>query len=266
MTWEKDLLAAMAGFVVALVTSPVGVSGAVFLAPVQLTLLDVPNPQLTPTNLLYNLVSGPGALLRHLRRRSIAWGLVGAIVRGSAPGVVLGAYLRVHVAADPTAFQLVAAAVLLPTGVLLLLRPARPAGSTPPSSGPSARTVSVLAFVTGVAGGMYGIGGGSLLGPVLVALGASLTTVVPAALASTYLTSAVGAAAFAVFALGTTDAVAPDVSLGVAAGLGGLVGGSLGARLQPHLPETLLRRGLAGAAVALALVYLATAAVDVLRA
>jgi len=37
---------------VAVVTAPVGVSGAVFLLPVQLDLLRVPSPAVTPTNLL----------------------------------------------------------------------------------------------------------------------------------------------------------------------------------------------------------------------
>jgi uncharacterized membrane protein YfcA len=258
MSWEKDLLALVAGFAVALVTSPVGVSGAVFLAPVQLTVLDVPNPQLTPTNLLYNLVSGPGALVRHWRTRAIDWQLVRAITLGSLPGVVIGAVLRVSVASDPLAFQLVAAAVLLPTGVLLLLRrgDATPSGAT---AGPSGRTISALAFVVGIAGGMYGIGGGSLLAPILVAMGAGLARVAPAALTSTYLTSAAGAASFAVLAQGTAGSVAPDVSLGVAAGLGGLVGGAIGARLQPRVPEALLRRGLAVAALALAVGYLGMA-------
>ena len=261
MTWEKDLFALAAGFLIALVTTPVGVSGAVFLAPVQLTVLGVPNPQLTPTNLLYNLVSGPGALLRFLRQGTIDWPLVRAITLGSMPGVVIGAFLRVYVASDPTAFQLVAAVVLLPTGVLLMRR----RRSAPePGKGPRPRTISALAFVAGVAGGMYGIGGGSLLGPVLVALGASLVSVAPAALASTYLTSAVGAVSFSLLALGTTDSVGPDVSLGVAAGLGGLVGGHVGARLQPRMPEALLRRGLALAAVALALTYFTTAALSLI--
>jgi uncharacterized membrane protein YfcA len=272
MDWERDAAALAAGFVIALLTSPVGVSGAVFLAPVQLSVLHVPNPQLTPTNLLYNLVSGPGALVRYTRQRRVDWALTRAMVVGSLPGVVLGAYLRVHVASDPAAFQLVAATVLLPTGILLLRRrapapPAPPApavdesaggaatGPTGPSS-PRPRTITALAFVVGIAGGLYGIGGGSLLGPILVAMGASLVAVAPAALASTYLTSAAGAAAFAVLSIGAPGDVGPDVSLGVAAGLGGLVGGYLGARVQPRLPETLLRRGLAVAAVALAATYL----------
>ena len=51
-------------FVIAAVTVPVGVSGAVFLLPVQLGVLHAPSPAVTPTNLLYNVIDTPGALLR----------------------------------------------------------------------------------------------------------------------------------------------------------------------------------------------------------
>ena len=58
------LLGFAAGLAVATVTAPVGVSGAVFLLPIQLSVLEVPNPAVTPTNLLFNIVSIPGALAR----------------------------------------------------------------------------------------------------------------------------------------------------------------------------------------------------------
>jgi uncharacterized protein len=44
------------------------VSGAVFLLPVQVSLLGVPSPAVTPTNLLFNVVATPGGLLRYRRR------------------------------------------------------------------------------------------------------------------------------------------------------------------------------------------------------
>ena len=69
---ERDLLGFLAGFVIATITSPVGVSGAVFLLPVQLSVFGVPNPQVTPTNLLYNVLSGPGALFRYARQGQFA--------------------------------------------------------------------------------------------------------------------------------------------------------------------------------------------------
>ena len=99
MDLSRDLLGFVAGLVIAVVTSPVGVSGAVFLLPVQLSVLGVPSPQVTPTNLVYNLVSGPGALIRYVRRRQLDLRLTRSLVVGSGPGVALGAVLRVHVQA-----------------------------------------------------------------------------------------------------------------------------------------------------------------------
>ncbi len=40
-----------AGLLISVVTAPVGVSGAVFLLPVQVSVLGVPSPAVTPTNL-----------------------------------------------------------------------------------------------------------------------------------------------------------------------------------------------------------------------
>ena len=59
------------------------------------------------------------------------------LVAGSAPGVIIGAVLRVYVADDPTVFKLLAAAVLAPTGVLILGSTRR--GGTRPSGHPSVR-------------------------------------------------------------------------------------------------------------------------------
>jgi uncharacterized membrane protein YfcA len=264
-----DLVALCAGFVIATVTAPVGVSGAVFLLPVQMNLLGVPNPQLTPTNLLYNVISGPGALVRYLRHRQLDTALTRALVLGSAPGVVIGAWLRVHVASDPAVFRVVAAVVLVPTGLFILARPTPPrslqaaaAGARTDSGGrslPRLRTISGLAFLVGVVGGVYGIGGGSILGPLLVGSGMAVARVAPAALASTFVTSVIGVAAFALLALDAPGSIAPDWSLGIAAGLGGLAGGYTGARLQPRLPERVLRRLLGILAIALGAAYLVQA-------
>jgi uncharacterized membrane protein YfcA len=268
---EHDLIGLFAGFVIATVTAPVGVSGAVFLLPVQLSILNVPNPQVTPTNLLYNVIAGPGALFRYVRQRQLDHVLTRALIVGSAPGVVIGAFLRVHVADDPTVFRLVAAAVLLPTGVFILAtsRPP-PTGLGVPSHrssrlleglGVGPRTIGGLAFVVGIIGGIYGIGGGSILGPILVGSGMTISRVAPAALASTWVTSMIGVVAYAVIALSTPGTIAPDWSLGIATGIGGLIGGYTGAHLQPRLPELLLRRLLGVLAVALATAYVVQALV-----
>ncbi|MFC8700057.1 TSUP family transporter [Streptomyces parvus] len=241
MGWPTGLLGFAAGLLISVATAPVGVSGAVFLLPVQVSVLGVPSPAVTPTNLLYNVVAGPGALLRHHRAGTLRGPLTRLLVLGTVPGVVVGAVIRVFAVPGPSVFRLLIAVLLLPLGGWLCLRTLRRASRTAPAREPSSRAVTRLAMAVGVAGGIYGIGGGSLLGPILVGRGMPVAKVAPAALAATFVTSVVGAGTYALLSLSVTGDIAPYWSLGLACGLGGLCGGYLGARLQPRLPETALR-------------------------
>ncbi|MFI6851883.1 sulfite exporter TauE/SafE family protein [Streptomyces sp. NPDC050416] len=247
-----------AGLVIATVTAPVGVSGAVFLLPVQLSVFGVPNPAVTPTNLLYNVVAGPGALWRYRHDGALRGDLSRRLVLGTLPGVVLGAAVRVFALPGPGVFRLLAAALLLPLGLWLSLCALAPARHRPSSAGELApRTLTGLALAVGVVGGIYGIGGGSLLGPVLVGRGLPVARVAPAALAATFATSLVGATTYVVLSLMSSGEVAPDWWLGLACGTGGLMGGYLGARLQPHLPDRTLRLLLGILATAVGMLYAA---------
>jgi uncharacterized membrane protein YfcA len=257
MTW---LLPVLAGFVISVVTTPVGVSGAVFLLPVQLSVLDVPNPAVTPTNLLFNVVSGPGALLRYRRRGALASPLTRLLLLGTLPGVVVGAVVRVFAVPGPGVFRLIVAALLLPLGLWLCLRVPPTAAPDRPTAGIPRRGIIALALGVGTVGGVYGIGGGSILGPILVGRGLPVAIVAPAALASTFVTSVAGAAAFAVLGLTGRGDIAPDWTIGLLCGLGGLAGGYVGAHLQPRLPERGLRLVLGGLAVAVAIMYAVQAA------
>ncbi|WYB30167.1 sulfite exporter TauE/SafE family protein [Streptomyces sp. SM1P] len=241
MDWPTGLLGFAAGLLISVATAPVGVSGAVFLLPVQVSVLGVPSPAVTPTNLLYNVVAGPGALLRHHRAGTLRGPLTRLLVLGTVPGVVVGAVIRVFAVPGPSVFRLLIAVLLLPLGGWLCLRTLRRASRPAPAREPSSRAVTRLAMAVGVAGGIYGIGGGSLLGPILVGRGMPVAKVAPAALAATFVTSVVGAGTYALLSLTTNGDIAPYWSLGLACGLGGLCGGYLGARLQPRLPETALR-------------------------
>ncbi|WP_448316446.1 sulfite exporter TauE/SafE family protein [Streptomyces sp. CO7] len=248
MDWSTGLLGFAAGLLIAAVTAPVGVSGAVLLLPVQLSVLGVPSPAVTPTNLLYNVVAGPGALLRYRRDGRLYGPLTRLLVVGTLPGVVLGAVIRVFAVPGPAVFRILVAVLLLPLGLWLVARTLRPVTATAPEPAPgraqgepSPRVVTMLAVAVGTVGGIYGIGGGSLLGPILVGRGMPVSRVAPAALATTFLTSVVGAGAYGLLSLTGNGHIAPDVLLGLSCGLGGLAGGYLGARLQPRLPERLLR-------------------------
>ncbi|MET9391260.1 sulfite exporter TauE/SafE family protein [Streptomyces sp. NPDC006624] len=254
MTWPTGLAGFTAGLLIAMVTAPVGVSGAVFLLPVQLSVLGVPGPAVTPTNLLFNVVAGPGALLRHRRAGLLRSPLTRLLVGGTLPGVVVGAMLRVFAVPGATAFRLLVAALLMPLGLWLVARTLRPARPVP-SGDLSPRAVTGLALVVGVVGGIYGIGGGSVLGPVLVGRGMPVARVAPAALASTFVTSVAGAATFALLSLTGSGGIAPVWELGLACGIGGLIGGYLGAVVQPRLPERALRLVLGALATLLGALY-----------
>ncbi|MFJ8868426.1 TSUP family transporter [Streptomyces sp. NPDC102473] len=255
MTWSTGLLGFVAGLLISVATAPVGVSGAVFLLPVQVSVLGVPSPAVTPTNLLYNVVSCPGALLRYRSSGRLRGPLTRLLVAGAVPGVLIGAVIRVFAVPGATVFRVFVAVLLLPLGAWLCARTLRPARRSAEAAQPSPRATRALALAVGVAGGVYGIGGGSLIGPILVGRGVPVAKVAPAALACTFVTSLVGAGAYALLSLTTTGDIAPDWALGLACGLGGLCGGYLGARLQPRLPETALRLLLGTLALGIGLLY-----------
>lgn len=256
MTW--DLAAGFAfGLTIAVLTSPVGVSGAVFLLPLQMSVLHVPSPAVTPTNLLYNVVAVPGALWRYRRAGTLRTDLTRILLAGTLPGVVAGALVRVYLLPSGTVFRVLVSVVLLPLGGWLLIRDGSPRRVSSRRLPPSA--VAVIALAAGFVGGVYGIGGGSLLAPILSASGYLLADLAPAALLSTFVTSCVGAATYAGLQLFGQQAVGPKWPLGLACGLGGLVGGYIGAGLQPHLPHRALRLLLGVVAVCLSIGYLIAA-------
>ena len=247
----------LAGLLIATATAPVGVSGAVFLLPIQLDVLHVANPAVTPTNLLYNIVCGPGALWRYRRAGQLTGPLARTLLSGTVPGVVIGAFIRVHLVPGATAFRLIAAVVLLSIGLWLIERSVVHRERAFAVLSPAQMTG--LAFAVGIIGGIYGIGGGSIIGPILVGTGMAVAAVAPAALAATFITSIVGAATYGPLALTATGSIAPDWPVGIACGIGGLIGGYLGALLQPSLPETALRLLLGFLAVAVGVMYLTQA-------
>jgi uncharacterized membrane protein YfcA len=238
-----EVVAVAAAFAVAVLATPAGVSGAVLLLPFQVSVLGTPSPAVTPTNLMYNVVATPGALYRYWRQGQAGGRLAVVLIAGTLPGVVAGSVIRVTLLPGPRAFDLVVAVVLVPLGGWLALTrspgPQRPGRRVRPVPGP---VLVALAALVGCAGGIYGIGGGSILAPVLIGSGRRPAEVAPAALASTFVTSVAGVVTFTVLSLHQPGAVAPDWPTGIALGAGGLAGGYAGARLQSRLPEPVIRR------------------------
>jgi uncharacterized protein len=112
--------------------------------------------------------------------------------------------------------------------------------------------------VVGCVGGIYGIGGGSILAPILIGSGRKPTEVAPGALAATFVTSVAGVLAFTILSLHQHTSVAPDWPTGIALGLGGLAGGYTGARIQSRMPDLLIRRILGALVIAIGAYYLSS--------
>ena len=206
-----------------MLATPAGISGAVLLLPFQVSVLGTPSPAVTPTNLLYNVVATPGALYRYWRQRQTGGRLALVLIAGTLPGVIAGSVIRVELLPGPRVFDLVVAAVLTPLGIwLALTRPSRPQDPARPARLIPVPVLVILAAAVGCVGGIYGIGGGSILAPILIGSGRRPAEVAPAALASTFVTSVAGVITFTILSIHQHDSVAPDWPTGIALGVGGL--------------------------------------------
>jgi uncharacterized membrane protein YfcA len=255
-TGWSEVVALVAAYVIAVLATPAGVSGAVLLLPFQVSVLGTPSPAVTPTNLLYNVVATPGALYRYWRQGQTGGRLAALLVAGTLPGVVAGSVIRVELLPGPRVFDLVVASVLLPLGFWLAIigRPRTAEPSSPRLLPPP--VLVALSAVVGCAGGIYGIGGGSILAPVLIGSGGKPAEVAPAALASTFVTSVAGVITFLILSLYHHGPVAPDWPTGIALGVGGLAGAYTGARVQSRLPDVLIRRMIGVVVIAIGARYL----------
>lgn len=119
--------------------------------------------------------------------------------------------------------------------------------------------IAALSFIVGIAGGIYGIGGGAIIAPFFVSFfGLSVYTIAGAALMGTFVTSAAGVIFYQAIAPYYPDmSVAPDWQLGVLFGIGGMAGMYLGARCQKYVPAKAIKWLLTGIIIFTALKYVA---------
>lgn len=267
----------LAALVISFCTSMVGISGAFLLLPFQMSVLGFASPSASATNLVFNLLAIPGGMYRYGREKRLFWPLALIITAGGAPGTFTGAWLRTHWLAERAAFEPFVAVILayLAWRMLADARRGLPAASAAGSvrlAGRSWRemrfrhgeaeyafglpSMLLFAFLVGAIGTAYGVGGGSFMVPLCLALyRLPVHAIAGATLTATFLTSAIALAAYSVLPAPAGVSVRPDWALGLAFGLGGLAGSYLGARLQKRVPQRWLKAFLALLLAGLALRY-----------
>ena len=118
--------------------------------------------------------------------------------------------------------------------------------------------VFCLSLFIGVIGGIYGIGGGAIMSPILISIfGLPVYIIAGSTLLSTFVASFGGVLSYLYLSFVSHVQVAPDWMLGGFLGLGGIIGMYFGAKCQRYVPNRILQIFLTAILLFIALRYLA---------
>ncbi|MGD9077693.1 MAG: sulfite exporter TauE/SafE family protein [Desulfobacterales bacterium] len=278
------LIPPLVAFGISFFTSMGGISGAFLLLPFQMSVLGFTSPAVTSTNFLFNVTGTPGGVYRYARECRFVWPVAMLIVAGIIPGVLVGYYLRITYLPDPKIFKFFVGCVLLLIAVKLLKEAlnGKIAGSQTSENCTltdrveeasialkstrfnfkdatySFATIQLfgVALAVGIIGGVYGIGGGSIIAPFLITFfRLPVYAIAGAVLLGTFVSSLAGVTFYSLIPINGAVA-APDWLLGILFGLGGLGGMYLGARLQKYAPERWIKLMLGGIIIVVASKYI----------
>jgi uncharacterized membrane protein YfcA len=253
----------LVAFSISFFTSMGGISGAFLLLPFQMSVLGFTSPSVTSTNFLFNVTGTPGGVYRYAKECRFVWPVAILIVAGIIPGVLIGYYLRITYLPDPKTFKFFVGCVLLLIAFKLLKEALN--GKAAATQGSCSLTDRVeetsiemqttrftfkgatysfatvkllgLALVVGIIGGVYGIGGGSIIAPFLITFfRLPVYAIAGAVLLGTLVSSLAGVTFYSLIPINGAVAT-PDWLLGILLGAGGLMGMYLGARMQKYAPE-----------------------------
>lgn len=277
----NPLLPFFVAMTVSFLTSMGGVSGAFLLLPFQVSVLGYTAPGVSATNQVFNLLACPAGVLRFWREGRLVWPLVLVMAVGTLPGVFIGAWIRVAWLPDPSTFKIFAGLVMLWIGGRMLKNMFTSQKAARANTGErchvtsftlhelhftfqdeeyavSCKRLAQLCLAVGLVGGIYGIGGGAILSPFLIAVfGLPVYAIAGATLCTTFVTSIAGVSFYRLIAPWYPDmSVAPDWTLGLLLGLGGMAGAYLGAKCQVKVPAFCIKAMLVGVALFTAYNYL----------
>ena len=254
-------------FTISFFTSMAGISGAFLLLPFQMSVLGFTTPSVTSTNFLFNVIGTPGGVYRYIREGRFAWPVALVIIAGIIPGVLAGYYVRILYLPDPKAFKIFVGVVLMLLAMKLFkdVWTRKPANTDVVSKFPDGvKNVSItvmtghfdfqgetysfstlgllaLSLAVGIIGGIYGIGGGSIIAPLLITVfHLPVYAVAGAVLLGTFVSSLAGVIFYTTVPISGALS-GPDWLLGILFGLGGLLGMYLGAKVQKLTSENWIK-------------------------
>lgn len=252
------LIPPLVSFIISFFCASGGVSGAFLLLPFQVSILKFTAPAVSATNHLYNVFAIPFGVYTYWKEKRFFYPLTLIITIGTFPGVILGYFLRISFFQELAKFKLLVGLVLLVISLrlvqdLFFSKKETSFSPVPPkvltfnwkvlefvyskqNFKVNSFLISLIAFIIGIIGGIYGIGGGALMAPILLAFFHLPPYVFAGAtLFGTCLTSVLGVL---IFTLGGNG---PDWLLGFLFGIGGAAGLYLGAKVQKHMPQKLIK-------------------------
>lgn len=225
------LLGAGSGVLVGFVLGLVGGGGSILAVPLMVYLVGVPSPHMAiGTSALAVAVNALTSLLTHLRQGTVKWRCASVFGAAGIAGAFAGS--SAGKAVDGQRLLFLFALVMIAVGNVMLRNRKREGDPSVVLGRENAPKLVGYGFGTGLFSGFFGIGGGFLIVPGLVA-----ATGMP-------MINAVGSSLVAVSAFGLTTAAnyafsgLVDWSLAAVFIAGGVAGGFLGARLAKRLSDT----------------------------
>jgi hypothetical protein len=233
LTALQYILSVAAGSLVGFSLGLVGGGGSILAVPLMVYLVGIKNPHVAiGTSALAVAANAAASLVNHARSGNVKWRCAGVFASVGVMGALLGSTLGKAIDGQKL-LALFALLMILVAGLMLRKR-SSPGDRAVRLSQENALKLTVFGFATGLLSGFFGIGGGFLVVPGLIA-----ATGMP-------ILYAVGSSLVAVTAFGVTTAFNyaysgwVDWALAITFIGGGVVGGWFGARLAALLSN---RRG-----------------------
>lgn len=222
------------GFIIAAFISLTGVGAGTITTPLLILFLGIPAPVAVSTGLLFSAAVKLVLVPSQIARKQVSWRVLGLMLLGGLPGVLLGSLLLRHLDVHGPQLLLnsLLGAILVLTALWQITFSFRPAYADRPKTD-RARLLPLLMLPVGAEVGFSSAGAGALGTAALL----SLTELTPAQVVGTdilfgFLLSLIGSGAHG-FLRGASSGLLQHLIVG---GLAGVAAGTLTARWIPKRP------------------------------